>query len=65
VSEPVDELPLFINRVRSLFNIDGDLLPELTPEQQLEFVRNPPRYFINTDMSQSRAIWREIEKRQR
>jgi SOS-response transcriptional repressor LexA len=55
----------FRNRVRSLYNIDGHKLPELTEEQQREFVRDPPRYFINTDKQQSDAIWREIEKRQR
>lgn len=54
----------FLNYVRSLFNIDGDLLPELTHEQQIEFVRDPVRYFIGTDKVQSDAIWREISKRQ-
>jgi hypothetical protein len=53
------------NRLRSLYNIDGWLLPELTTEQQLEFIANPPRYLINTDVPQSKAIWREVEKRQR
>lgn len=54
----------FLNRVRSLFNIDGYLLPELTREQQGEFLREPVRYFISTDKAQSDAIWREVEKRQ-
>ena len=54
----------FHNRIRSLFNIDGHLLPELTQEQQREFVSDPVRYFIRTDKIQSDAIWREIEKRQ-
>lgn len=55
---------LFLNQVRSLFNIDGFLLPELTKEQQQEFVRDPVRYFIGTDDPQSDAIWREVSKRQ-
>lgn len=55
---------LFHNRVRSLFNIDGHLLPELTAEQRLEFVRDPVKYFIGTDATQIAAIWREVEKRQ-
>ena len=54
----------FLNRVRSLYNIDGFKLPELTASQQSEFVRDPPRYFINTDFEQQRAIFREVEKRQ-
>lgn len=54
----------FLNRVRSLFNIDGYLLPELTDQQQAEFISNPVRYFISTDKHQSDAIWREIERRQ-
>lgn len=59
------DFDLFINRVRSLFNIDGYLLLELTGEQQREFVRDPVRYFINTDAEQSAAVFREVEKRQR
>lgn len=54
----------FINAVRSLFNIDGYLLPELTREQQGEFLRDPVRYFIRTDKVQQDAIYREVAKRQ-
>ena len=54
----------FIDRIRSLYNIDGDLLPELTPEQQLAFVSDPVRYFIYAGDTHSAAIWREVEKRQ-
>lgn len=58
-------LPNFLNRVRGLFNINGWLLEDaLTHEQQVEFVRDPPRYFINlADAEQQRAIWRELQKR--
>ena len=55
----------FINRIRSFFNIEGYLLPELTSHQQLEFLRDPVRYFLNTDEAQSEAITREVESRQR
>ena len=55
----------FFNRLRSLSCIDGDLLPELTAEQQNQFVRDPVDYFIRTDHQQREAIWREIEYRQR
>ena len=56
----------FLNRVRSLFNIDHHLLPELSEKDWLEFRDDPPRYFINdADLKQARAIWREVERRQR
>lgn len=54
----------FTNCVRSLFNIDAWLLPELTSEQQTQFIRDPVRYFIGTDKAQQDAIWREVSKRQ-
>jgi hypothetical protein len=54
----------FLNMLRSLFNIDAYLLPELTADQQLAFVRNPVAYFIGTDKAQSDAIFREVMKRQ-
>jgi hypothetical protein len=53
-----------VNRIRSLFNIDGHLLPELTAPQQLQFLRDPVRYFLDSDEAQSDAIMREIESRQ-
>ena len=55
----------FINRVRSLYNIDHHLLPELSDQDWKEFRDNPPRYYINSaDCIQADAIWREIERRQ-
>jgi len=54
----------FTNMVRSLFNIDGYLLPELTAEHQAQFLRDPVRYFIGTDKVQQDAIFREVMKRQ-
>lgn len=55
----------FLNRLRSLFNIDGDLLPELSAEQQRAFVVDPVRYLMRADDEQDDAIMREVEKRQR
>lgn len=56
----------FINRVRSLYNIDRYLLPELRDEDWPEFRDNPPRYLINrADKPQSDAIMREVEARQK
>lgn len=54
----------FVNRIRSLYNIDHYLLPELTDEQWIEFRDDPPRYLIRTDKPQADAILREVEKRQ-
>lgn len=54
----------FLNCVRSLYNINANKLPELTHQQWCEFRDNPPRYFINTDYAQQRAIVREINARQ-
>jgi hypothetical protein len=55
----------FINRIRSLFNIDAYRLPELSSRQQLEFLRDPVRYLLNADEAHSDAIMREVEGRQR
>lgn len=55
----------FLNRIRSLHNIDGWDLPELTDAEKRKFIQNPVLYFIRCDDAQSDAIWREVEKRQR
>jgi len=55
----------FVNRIRSLFNIDGYLLPELSKDQQSQFLRDPVRFFLNADEAQSDAIMREVESRQK
>lgn len=61
----IDQRHAFINRLRSLWNIDGYLLADaLTEEQQREFMRDPPRYLMGADRQQAEAIWREVEKRQ-
>jgi hypothetical protein len=54
----------FLNRIRSLYNIDGYLLPELGKEQQSQFLRDPVRFLLNADEAQSDAIMREVESRQ-
>ena len=53
-----------MNRIRGLSNIEGHLLPELTREQQTNFLRDPMRYFLDADEIQSDAIMRELEVRQ-
>jgi hypothetical protein len=54
----------FINRIRSLYSIDGDRLPELTREQQATFLANPVRFLLEANEAQSDAIMREVEARQ-
>lgn len=53
----------FIDRIRSLYNIDHHLLPELTDEQWIEFRDDPPRYLIRAGQVQADAILREVERR--
>ncbi|MFD2501512.1 hypothetical protein ACFSTI_25245 [Rhizorhabdus histidinilytica] len=53
-----------MNRLKSLFNIDGYQLPELTDEQQRDFVRDPVHYLMRSSDDHADAIWREVEKRQ-
>ena len=55
----------FLNRVRSLYNIDRHKLPELDDESWAQFRDDPLRFFIRADEPQGDAIWREVEKRQR
>ena len=60
-----EERRVFVDRLRSLYFIDGHQLPELTEEHQAQFIRDPAGYLRNyADRVQSLAIWREIEKRQ-
>jgi hypothetical protein len=54
----------FVNRVRSLYNIDRHLLPELDGEEWIRFRDDPPRFLIKTNEKNAKAILREIEKRQ-
>ena len=55
----------FLNRLRSLHNIDRDLLPELSGEQWPFFRDDPERFLMRADDTQAAAIWREVERRQR
>lgn len=55
----------FMNRLRGLWNIDADQLPELDRQQYAAFSAFPPQWLIRCDDVQADAIWREIEKRQR
>ena len=54
----------FLNRARSLYNIDSHLLPELGDDWPT-FRADSARYTINTDAQTAAAIWREVEKRQK
>lgn len=59
-----DGLWAFLNMLRSLHNIDGCQVPELTWGQQIDFVQNPVKYFIKADDEQQAVIWREVARRQ-
>ena len=55
----------FINRMRSMYNIDAYLLPELDEYQRRIFLDDPLQFFMNDGNEPYRAaIWREVEKRQ-
>jgi hypothetical protein len=55
----------FVNRLRSLYNIEQSSLPELPLSHWLEFRQDPCRYLINrADKRQATAIVREMEHRQ-
>ncbi len=53
----------FINSVRSLFNIDGYLLPELSLAEQRRFLDDPVQYLLNANDAQADAIMREVASR--
>jgi len=55
----------FMNRVRSLYNIDRHWLPELSASEWRAFSADPPRFLVvAADDAQAAAIWREVERRQ-
>lgn len=56
---------MFLNRLRSLHNIDHHYLPELTDGEWISFRHNPTEFLIRADDTQAAAIWREVERRQR
>jgi hypothetical protein len=51
--------------LRSLFNIDGWQLLELSAAQRRAFISDPVRFVTRCDDSAADAIWREVCKRQR
>jgi mRNA interferase MazF len=54
----------FINRIRSLLDISGALLPELTAAEQVQFERDRVGYLEQCSDDHALAICREIEKLQ-
>jgi len=53
----------FSNRLKSLFNIDGYMLPELSDTQIERFFENPVKFFITCDDKTQALIWQLIHKR--
>lgn len=64
IAAPADARALFLNRLRSLFNIDGFLLPELNKYDWTAFRADPPKFFMRCESDKADAIWREVDKRQ-
>jgi hypothetical protein len=59
----VVDLHSFDNRLRSLFNIDYNRLPEMSESQWSNFRDNPVHFWITCDDSMRDAIWREVQHR--
>lgn len=64
-AKPIEARHAFLNRLRSLHNIDRDQLPELDNDEWRSFRDDPVRFFMRADYFLGAAIWREVEKRQR
>ena len=62
--EVANSLAPFLNRLRSLFNIEGYTMPEFVAGEIDVFLRDPVWYFLRTDDRHQSIIWREVEKRQ-
>ena len=54
----------FLNRARSLHNIDRDQLPEMTDGEWPIFRDDPVRFLMRADDFLAAEIWREVERRQ-
>ena len=54
----------FRNRIRSLSNIDGYLLPEFLHDERAAFLRDPVGFFLRANDAQADAVFREVERRQ-
>ena len=53
----------FDNRLRALYNIDYNRLPELPEHKWPEFRNNPVRFWITCDDDMREVIWREVQHR--
>lgn len=53
----------FDNRIRALFNIDYNRLPEMPERAWPSFRDNPVHFWVTCDDDMRDAIWREIQHR--
>jgi hypothetical protein len=53
----------FDNRLRALFNIDGNRLPEFSDDQYIRFRQDPVRFWLVCDDPTRAIIWREVQHR--
>lgn len=56
-------MPNFHNRLRALFNIDYNRLPEMPEDLWPRFRDDPVRFFISCDDEMRDTIWREVQRR--
>ena len=53
----------FDNRLRALWNIDYNRVPELSETQWVKFRDNPPLFWVTCDDDTREVIWREVQHR--
>ena len=53
----------FTNRLRALWNIDYNRLPEMPEDEWPHFRDAPHRYFAHCSDDMQKAIWREVQHR--
>ncbi|MFA5900284.1 MAG: hypothetical protein WC829_14360 [Hyphomicrobium sp.] len=54
---------LFAKRIRALFSIEEDDLPDLMPSEREKAVAAPLKYFLRTNHETSMLIWRAVVAR--
>ena len=55
----------FTNMLRSMFNIDGYQLPEMSKPEQATFITDPAHFFMAASDEHQDLIFKQIAKRQK
>lgn len=61
--DPTLEKRVFAQRIRALFSLEEDDLPELAPTERAKAVAAPLKYFLRSNHDTSMLIWRAIDAR--